>query len=164
MTGSSPEILLYSMLLCQGADLVLLLNHILSEPWSHPKQNLLLMSPSQVRAWSLLLFLPLYQPRALANLSVLRRVRNLSVLLLIRHEAWIRSKKQEFSRGVGCNASCSWPSEGWPSSIKRWLRLQNWDLSLGSDFIPRPSPKKQRMLELRVSSPGQVKPHIHPGG
>lgn len=107
---------------------------------------------------------PLGQPRALANLSVLRRVRNLSVLVLIRHEARIRSKKEEFSCGVRCNTSCSWPSEGRPSSIKGWLRLQNWDLSLGSDFIPCPSPEKQRMLELRVSSPGQVKPHIHPRG
>lgn len=45
------------MLLCQGADLGLLLYHIPSEPWCHPEQNLLLTAPSQVPAWSPLLFL-----------------------------------------------------------------------------------------------------------
>lgn len=87
MTDSSPKISLYAMLLCQGADLILPLYQVPAEPLSPPKQNLLLMALFQVHAWSLLLLLTLYQPRALANLSALRWVQHLSVLLLIRHEA-----------------------------------------------------------------------------
>lgn len=56
------------------------------------------------------------------------------------------------------------PSEGWPSSNQGLAQASKLGFRLGSGFIPCPSPKKQRMLELRVLSPGQVKPHIHPRG
>lgn len=160
MTKSSPRNSLHAV--NPRGDLSLLSHHVPSEPSSSTPSQACAEAPSRYVPVTLCPGHP--PPAASPRHPLSAQMGPTSPGLLLMLMGLELGAKSRNARTVSGSTSCSWPSEGWPSPAEGWLQLQNWGWNLGPAFIPCPSPEKQRTLESRVSSPGQVKPHIHPGG